>query len=64
MKIIFILLLIGVIAICWLSANAFNKPILNKMHNYYEDDKEGRQIANAFIGIMLCLSFLIGYLVA
>lgn len=64
MKIILILVFIGVIVICWISANAFSKPILNKMHNYYEDDLEGRQIANAFIGIIIIISFLIGYTVA
>jgi hypothetical protein len=64
MKAILVILLIGVIGVCWIMANAFNKPILNKMKNYYEDDTEGRQIANMFIGIMIMLAFLIGLLVA
>jgi hypothetical protein len=34
------------------------------MKNYYEDDVEGRQIANGLLGIMLLVSFLIGYIVA
>jgi hypothetical protein len=64
MKAILVILLIGVIGVCWIVANAFNKPVLNKMKNYYEDDIEGRQIANGLIGIMLLVSFLIGYIVA
>ena len=44
-------------------ANAFSKPILNRMHNYYEDDKDGRHIANFFIGLIAFISFIIGLLV-
>jgi hypothetical protein len=64
MKAILVILLIGVIGVCWIVANALNKPVLNKMKNYYEDDIEGRQIANALVGVMILLSFLIGYIVA
>jgi hypothetical protein len=64
MKAILVILLIGVIGVCWLIVNALNKPVLNKMKNYYEDDVEGRQIANGLLGIMLLVSFLIGYIVA
>jgi hypothetical protein len=63
MKLILILLLIGFILVFWLIANAFSKPILNRMHNYYEDDKDGRHIANMFIGAMLVFAFLIGLLI-
>jgi hypothetical protein len=64
MKYILILLLLGFILAFWFIANAMNKPILNKMHNYYEDDKNGRQFANILIGIIILIAFLIGYLVA
>lgn len=64
MKILGIVLLIGIIGVAWIVANAFNKPILNRMHNYYEDDVEGRQIANSLIALMLFLSFILGILVA
>lgn len=64
MKAILIITLIGVIGVCWIVANAFNKPILNRMSNYYEDDKDGRYIANMLISVMLLVSFLIGYIVA
>jgi hypothetical protein len=64
MKILGVLLIIGVISVAWIIANAFNKPILNRMHNYYEDDAEGRQIANSLIALMLFLSFILGILVA
>jgi hypothetical protein len=63
MKAILVLVLLGIIAVCWLMANAFSKPILNRMHNYYEDDKDGRYIANIFIGVIAFISFLIGLLV-
>jgi hypothetical protein len=64
MKIILILILVGFIFILWGVANAMNKPVLNRIHNYYEDDTEGRHIANMIIGIMLVLAFLLGLLVA
>jgi len=64
MKIILILILVGFIFVLWGVANAMNKPILNRIHNYYEDDTEGRHIANMIIGIMLVLAFLLGLLVA
>jgi uncharacterized BrkB/YihY/UPF0761 family membrane protein len=63
MKLILLLLLVGFILVLWLVANAMNKPVLNRMHNYYEDDTEGRHIANMIIGIMLALAFLLGILV-
>jgi hypothetical protein len=63
MKAILVLVLLGIIAICWLMSNAFSKPILNRMHNYYEDDKDGRYIANIFIGVIACISFILGLLV-
>lgn len=63
MKIILILILVGFIFVLWGVANAMNKPILNRIHNYYEDDTEGRHIANMIIGIMLVLAFLLGLLV-
>jgi hypothetical protein len=34
------------------------------MHNYYEDDKNGRQFANMLIGLIIILAFLMGYIVA
>jgi hypothetical protein len=64
MKIILILILVGFIFVLWGVANAMNKPVLNRIHNYYEDDTEGRHVANMIIGIMLVLAFLLGLLVA
>ena len=60
MKYILILSLLGIIGLCWLLVNAFSKPILNKMHNYYEDDTEGRKIANILIAFILFIAFLVG----
>jgi hypothetical protein len=59
-KAIGILLIIGFIAVLWYLVNVFNKPILNKMKNYYEDDPIGRQIANLTIGMIILLSILLG----
>lgn len=60
MEIIFDILIVGFILVFWVLSNAFNKPVLNKMMNYYEDDEAGRQTANLFIAIMLVLSFVLG----
>lgn len=60
MEIIFDILIVGFILVFWILSNAFNKPVLNKMMNYYEDDEAGRQTANLFIAIMLVLSFVLG----
>jgi len=59
-KAIGVLLVIGFIAVFWYLVNVFNKPILNKMQNYYEDDPVGRQIANLTIGMIILLSVLLG----
>jgi len=64
MKYILVFVLLCFVLAFWFIANAMNKPILNKMHNHYEDDKYGRQFANLLIGIMLLIAFLMGYLVA
>lgn len=61
-KAIGILITIGFIVVLWYLVNVFNKPILNKMQNYYEDDPNGRQIANMIIGMIICLSMLLGYI--
>ncbi len=59
-KAIGILVLIGFISVLWYLVNVFSKPILNRMHNYYEDDPVGRQIANLIIGMIILLSILLG----
>lgn len=59
-KVLGILLLIGFIAVLWYLVNVFSKPILNRMHNYYEDDPVGRQIANLTIGIIILTSIILG----
>ena len=60
MEVLFNLLITSFIALFWILANAFNKPVLNRMMNFYEDDKEGRDVANFFVAIMLVLSFILG----
>ena len=57
-----ITVIVFAIGIFWYLANVFSKPVLNRIHNYYEDDKEGRTIANALIGVCIALSIWLGYL--
>ena len=64
MKYILVFVLLCFVLAFWFIANAMNKPILNKMHNHYEDDKYGRQFANMLIGIIIIIAFLMGYIVA
>lgn len=62
MKEIFIGLLVCIIMMCWYLANIYSKPKLNRLSNYYEEDKEGRTIANIFIGGAIVVAFTIGYI--
>ena len=48
------------IIILWYMVNMFNKPILSKMSNYYEDDPEGRQLANFIIFLIIVIAFSLG----
>lgn len=64
MKTLLIVLLVGFVLMIWYLANVFNKPVLNRMSNYYEDDHEGRAIANILIGVCMGLSWWIGYLMS
>ena len=60
MKIIGCLLIIGFIVVLWYLSNVMNKPVLSKMHNYYEDDVQGRSFANILIFFCLILAFILG----
>lgn len=62
-KAIGVLTLLGFIVVLWYLVHVFSKPILNKMQNYYEDDPAGRQISNLIIGIIICLSMLLGSII-
>lgn len=55
--------IIGILFIMFLFLvhNAMSKPIYNKMHNMWQDDPEGRNIANFTIIVMLVISFIMGY---
>jgi hypothetical protein len=63
MKIIGCFIIIGFIVVFWYLSNVMNKPVLSKMHNYYEDDPQGRSFANVMIGICLILAFILGALI-
>ena len=62
MKEIACILLLGFIIIFWYLVNVFNKPVLNKMKNFYEEDEESKSMANMLIGLMLILACTIGAL--
>jgi len=54
--------IIGVLILgfLFLVQNAFSKPIYNKMHNVWDDDPQGRKIANITTIIMLLIAFFLG----
>jgi hypothetical protein len=64
MKTLLVVLLVGFVLMLWYLANIFSKPVLNRMSNYYEDDHEGRTIANILIGVCISLAAWIGYLMS
>ena len=49
-----------IIIVFWFLANTLNKPILNKMMNYYEEDQQGKVMTNLLIAFMLMIAFLLG----
>jgi len=57
-----ILFIVGVLTLgfLFLVQNAFSKPIYNKIHNVWDDDPEGRKIANFTTIVMLIVAFFMG----
>jgi hypothetical protein len=49
-----------ILGFLFLVQNAFSKPIYNKMHNVWDDDPQGRKIANITTIIMLLIAFFLG----
>lgn len=64
MKLFLLVLLLAFIIAFWYIANIFNRPKLNRISNYYEEDLESRTISNIFIGLSIILSFIIGLMVS
>ena len=60
MNTLFNLLMLCIIIVFWFLANTLNKPVLNKMMNYYEEDQQGKVMTNLLIAFMLMLAFLLG----
>jgi len=60
MNTLFNLLMLCIIIVFWFLANTLNKPILNKMMNYYEEDQQGKVMTNLLIAFMLMIAFLLG----
>ena len=59
-----IIFIVGILVIgfLFLVHNAMTKPIYNKIHNVWEDDQEGRLIANITVTVMLFIAFYLGTL--
>jgi Na+(H+)/acetate symporter ActP len=59
-----IIFIIGVLVLgfLFLVHNAMTKPIYNKMHNMWQDDPEGRKVANITLLVMLFVAFYLGTL--
>lgn len=57
-----IVFILGISFIAFLLAvhNAMIKPVYNKMHNVWQEDPEGTNIANFTIIIMLIVAFILG----
>lgn len=60
MKYLIMTLIAGTIVILWLLSDMYNTPVLNRMQNYYEEDKDNKHLANFLIGVMIVLSFILG----
>lgn len=63
MKELLIGLFMGFILILWHTANTYHKPKLNRLSNYYEEDQEGKTIANILMAACMILSFAIGVII-
>ena len=63
MKAITFILGVALIAFLFLVHSTMIKPIYNKMHNVWEEDKEGRNIANFTLIVMLIIAFVLGGIV-
>jgi hypothetical protein len=63
MKGIIFIIGICIIGFLFLVHNAMSKPIYNKMHNVWQDDPEGRNIANFTLTIMLVVAFILGAII-
>jgi hypothetical protein len=57
---IIFIIAIGFILFLYLVHNAMIKPTYNKMHNMWQEDPVGRNIADFTLVIMLVISFVLG----
>jgi hypothetical protein len=57
-----ILFAAGIISllVLFLFQNALTKPIYNKMSNMWQDDTQGRTLANYIVWFMTLIGFLLG----
>lgn len=58
------MLMVGFISLFWYLNNVFNKPVLNRMKNFYEEDLVGKSIANFFIVLIIACSILLGTIIS
>jgi hypothetical protein len=59
-----ILFVVGIVTllVLFFFQNALTKPIYNKMSNVWQDDVEGRQIANFIVWIMVIIGFSMAWI--
>jgi hypothetical protein len=57
---IIFIIAIGLILFLYLVHNAMIKPTYNKMHNMWQEDPVGRNIADFTLVTMLVISFVLG----
>jgi hypothetical protein len=63
MKVLLTLITFIFIAFMFFLAKALSKPIYNKMHNVWQDDSDGRKMADILIIIMILTAFVTGLLI-
>lgn len=60
MLVIVKLIFVGIITVLWYLSVVLNKPVLNRISNYYEDDKNGRTIANTLFWVAVVIAYFLG----
>lgn len=55
--------MVGTIILLWALSDMYNTPVLNRIHNYYEEDKDNKHKANFLIALIIILSFILGTIV-
>ena len=60
MKSVFYIIGIAVIIILFQLQDRLRKPVYSRMHNVWNEDKDGVLMANAIMVVMLIMAFILG----